>query len=59
MHPELSREMGAAYLNAVAATGPAGLVSLDYSCLLHLQGLEIPAARNLDFYHLSEVLTTS
>jgi L-lactate dehydrogenase complex protein LldE len=59
MHPELSREMGAAYLNAVAATGPAGLVSLDYSCLLHLQGLEIPAARNLDFYHLAEVLTTS
>jgi L-lactate dehydrogenase complex protein LldE len=56
MQPELSREIGEAYLTAAAATGAAGLVSLDYSCLLHLQGLEIPAARNLKFYHLAEIL---
>jgi L-lactate dehydrogenase complex protein LldE len=55
-HPELSREIGEAYLAAVAATGAEGLVSLDYSCLLHLQSLATP--RDLNFYHLAEVLTT-
>ena len=55
-HPELSREMGEAYLAAVTATGAAGLVSLDYSCLLHLQGLGVASARNLKFYHLAEIL---
>ncbi len=54
--PEISREIGAAYLAAVAATGAAGLVSPDYSCLLHLQGLGVPAARDLKFYHLAEIL---
>jgi L-lactate dehydrogenase complex protein LldE len=54
--PELSREMGEAYLAAVAATGAAGLVSLDYSCLLHLQGLDAPLARDLKFYYLAEIL---
>ena len=48
--------IGAAYLAAVTATGAAGLVSLDYSCLLHLQGLGVPAARDLKFYHLAEIL---
>jgi L-lactate dehydrogenase complex protein LldE len=57
MQPELSREIGKAYLEAVAATGAAALVSLDYSCLLHLQGLGIPEARHLKFYHLAEILT--
>lgn len=56
-HPELSREIGAAYLAAVSATGAAGLVSLDYSCLLHLQGLGVAAARDLKFYHLAEIMT--
>jgi L-lactate dehydrogenase complex protein LldE len=56
-HPGLSRDMGEAYLAAVTATGAAGLVSLDYSCLLHLQGLGVPGARDLKFYHLAEVLT--
>jgi L-lactate dehydrogenase complex protein LldE len=56
-HPDLSRDMGEAYLGAVAATGAAGLVSLDYSCLLHLQNLDVPAARDLKFYHLAEILT--
>ena len=53
--PELSREIGEAYLAAVAATGAAGLVSLDYSCLLHLRGGRAPG-RNLKFYHLAEIL---
>ena len=55
--PELSREIGEAYLTAVAAIGAAGLVSLDSSCLLHLQALKVPPARDLKFYHLAEVLT--
>jgi L-lactate dehydrogenase complex protein LldE len=55
-HPELSRDMGEAYLAAVSATGAAGLVSLDYSCLLHLQGLGAAPARNLKFYHLAEIM---
>jgi L-lactate dehydrogenase complex protein LldE len=58
-HPGLAREIGSAYLAAVAATGAGGLVSLDSSCLLHLQGLDIPAARDLKFYHLAEILTGS
>lgn len=59
MQPELSREIGEAYLAAVAATGASGLVSLDYSCLLHLQGLGVPAARTLNFYYLAEILAGS
>ena len=55
-HPGLSRDMGEAYLAAVSATGASGLVSLDYSCLLHLQGLGVPA-RDLKFYHLVEIMT--
>jgi L-lactate dehydrogenase complex protein LldE len=58
-HPDLSREIGEAYLAAVTATGADGLVSLDYSCLLHLQGLHALPARDLKFYHLAEVLTAS
>jgi len=58
-HPELSRKIGEAYLAAVTATGAGGLVSLDYSCLLHLQGLGVPRARNLRFYHLAEILAMS
>ena len=46
-------------LAAVTATGAGGLVSLDYSCLLHLQGLSVPAARDLKFYHLAEILAMS
>jgi L-lactate dehydrogenase complex protein LldE len=57
-HPELSREIGAAYLAAVAATGAGGLVSLDYSCLLHLQGLGIASGGDLKYYHLAEILMT-
>jgi L-lactate dehydrogenase complex protein LldE len=56
MQPELSREIGEAYLTAVAATGASGLVSLDYSCLLHLQGLGVPAAGKVNFYYLAEIL---
>jgi L-lactate dehydrogenase complex protein LldE len=56
MQPEISREIAEAYMTAVAATGASGLVSLDYSCLLYLKGLEFPAALDLKFYHLSEIL---
>jgi L-lactate dehydrogenase complex protein LldE len=55
-HPGLARDMGEAYLAAVTATGAGGLVSLDYSCLLHLRGLGVAPARDLSFYHLAEVL---
>jgi L-lactate dehydrogenase complex protein LldE len=55
-HPGLSREIGEAYLAAVSATGASGLVSLDYSCLLHLQGLDVAPARDLKFYHLAEIM---
>jgi L-lactate dehydrogenase complex protein LldE len=55
-HPGLSREIGAAYLAAVTATGAGGLVSLDYSCLLHLQGLDAAPARDLRFFHLAEIV---
>jgi L-lactate dehydrogenase complex protein LldE len=58
-HQELSRDMGEAYLAAVTATGASGLVSLDYSCLLHLQGLNVAPALDLKFYHLAEILTGS
>ena len=56
-HPDLSREIGEAYLAAVRAAGAGGLVSLDYNCLLHLQGLGVSPARHLKFYHLAEILT--
>jgi L-lactate dehydrogenase complex protein LldE len=55
-HPGLSRDIGEAYLAAVSATGASGLVSLDYSCLLHLQGFGRAAARDLKFYHLAEIM---
>ena len=55
-HPEISRDMGEAYLAAVSATGASGLLSLDYSCLLHLQGLGVAPARDLKFYHLAEIM---
>jgi L-lactate dehydrogenase complex protein LldE len=55
-HPGLARDIGEAYLAAVTATGAGGLVSLDYSCLLHLQGLGVAPAPNFRFYHLAEIL---
>jgi L-lactate dehydrogenase complex protein LldE len=55
-HPELSREMGETYLEAVRATGAQGLVSLDYSCLLHLQGVAAARGWDLQFIHLAELL---
>jgi len=58
-HPGLSRDIGEAYLAAFTATGAGGLVSLDYSCLLHLQGLGVAPARDLKFYHLAEIMTRS
>jgi L-lactate dehydrogenase complex protein LldE len=54
--PELSQEMGDIYLEAVRATGARGLVSLDYSCLLHLQGLAAARGWGMQFLHLAELL---
>jgi L-lactate dehydrogenase complex protein LldE len=58
-HPGLSRDIGEAYLTAVTATGARGLVSLDYSCLIHLQSLGVAQAHNFKFYHLAEILAMS
>ena len=55
-HPELSRAMAEAYLEAVAATGALGLVSLDYSCLLHLRATAAARGWDLLFFHLAEIL---
>jgi len=55
-HPELSRALGEAYLDAVEATGAAGLVSPDYSCLLHLRAVAANRHANLQFFHLAEIL---
>ncbi len=54
--PELSRLMGEAYLEAVRATGAQGLVSLDLSCMLHLQPLAAARGWNLDFFHMAQIL---
>jgi L-lactate dehydrogenase complex protein LldE len=55
-HPHLSRAMGEAYLEAVAATGAAGLVSLDYSCLMHLSGVAADRGWGHKFFHLAEII---
>jgi len=55
--PELAQAIGEAYLEAVAATGATGLVSLDASCFLHLRGVAAARGLNIKFYHLAEVLT--
>ncbi len=55
-HPDLSREMGEAYLEAVRETGARGLVSLDYSCLLHLKSVAAGRGWDLEFFHLAEIL---
>ncbi len=55
-HPELAAEIGGAYLEAVLASGARGLVSLDYSCLMHLRGVAAARGWNLQFLHLAEIL---
>lgn len=55
-HPDLSRAIGGAYLEAVQASGAAGLVSLDYSCLLHLSGINTSRGQGLKLLYLTEVL---
>jgi len=56
-HPDLSRSLGEAYLEAVRDTGATGLVSLDYSCLQHLSGIAAARGWDLQFFHLVEILT--
>lgn len=55
-HPDLARNMGEAYLEAVLATGATGLVSLDASCFLHLKGVAAARGFDLEFFHLAEIL---
>jgi L-lactate dehydrogenase complex protein LldE len=55
-HPDLARQIGEAYLEAVLATGARGLVSLDASCFLHLRGVAAARGFDLEFYHLAEIL---
>jgi len=55
-HPDLAREMAEAYLEAVRATGAQGLVSLDYSCLLHLRAVAAARGWELQFWHLADLL---
>ncbi len=55
-HPEISRKIGLTYLDAVQATGAFGLVSPDYSCLLHLKGLAKRSGLTLKFFHVLEIL---
>ena len=57
--PRLSRDIGEGYLEAVRATGAQGLVSLDYSCLLHLRGLARARGWDLQFFHLAEILLSA
>jgi L-lactate dehydrogenase complex protein LldE len=56
-NPKLSRLMGEDYLEAVRATGAQGLVSLDYSCLLHLKDVAAGRGWDLQFYHLVEIIS--
>lgn len=55
-HPELSRAMGEDYLEAVRAAGAQGLVSLDYSCLMHLKDVAASRGWDMRFYHLVEII---
>lgn len=55
-HPDLSQAIGGAYLDAIQASGAAGLVSLDSSCLLHLGGITASRGQDLKLLYLTEVL---
>jgi len=55
-HPDLARSIGQAYLEAVAATGAQGLVSLDLSCLLHLRAVAAGHRPALGLHYLAELL---
>jgi L-lactate dehydrogenase complex protein LldE len=55
-HPHLARDIGSAYLEAVAATGAAGMVSPDFSCLMHLREIAQQEGLKLAFFHPAEVL---
>jgi L-lactate dehydrogenase complex protein LldE len=55
-HPDIARTIGEAYLEAVQETGASGIVSLDYSCLMHLRSVAAARNLNLSFYHLAELV---
>jgi L-lactate dehydrogenase complex protein LldE len=55
-HPDLGRSIGEALLMAVAQTGAQGLVSLDYSCLMHLKSVAAAQGVQVACYHVAELL---
>ncbi len=55
-HPDLAHTIGEALLAAVAETGAQGLVSLDYSCLMHLKSVAAASHPAMNFYHLAELV---
>jgi len=57
-HPDIAAEIGLAYLAAVREAGAQGLVSLDYSCLMHLEGLAQGRGWDMQFLHLAQVLVS-
>lgn len=57
--PGLARTIGEALLAAVAETGAQGLVSLDYSCLMHLKSVAAASNQAMNFYHLAELALPS
>ncbi len=54
--PRISRAIGGAKLDAVAAAGPDLLVSGDMGCLMHLEGLARREGRALRARHVAQVL---
>ncbi|MDI6853732.1 MAG: (Fe-S)-binding protein [Deltaproteobacteria bacterium] len=55
-HPDIAQTIGEAYLEAVQETGARGVVSLDYSCLMHLRSVAAVCGLNLNFFHLAELV---
>ena len=55
-HPDLAHTIGEAYLEAATATGAGGIVSQDYSCLLHLKSVADTLNLKMAFYHLAELV---
>ncbi|WCJ58795.1 (Fe-S)-binding protein [Fontisphaera persica] len=57
--PMISTAMGEGKCQAIAGTGADYVISLDSSCLMHLQGLLARQGKNIRCLHLAEVLAQS
>jgi len=58
-YPMISSAMGESKCEAVVATGADYLISLDSSCLMHIQGLLEKQGRKVRCLHLAEVLAAN